>query len=241
MKLTESDWCQIIERAGTPQHAASLKEFFAAVSGLSDDFLRMLAKKDWVYIENVAANKRPSFALQIGDEQNLTGKKSNMLSLAIEVGAYSAAWRFIRLGLPPDIPDSLGSTALDRAKVCNDKSLQEWAKSYGTYMGKYRLLPGPPEHSSATCNVIYAIDVSNQSEVAIKIMHNEQQYITEVETRKRFQKGNCFIVAIEHNQEVISGPERNFSLAMKRAERSLFDIINKERWAGRDVEKVQKH
>ena len=53
----------------------------------------------------------------------------------------------------------------------------------GLYLGRYDVLPGPPVHRSATCEVVFAFDLETKQSIALKLMKNARQFDTEVQGR----------------------------------------------------------
>ena len=54
----------------------------------------------------------------------------------------------------------------------------DWANTYGLFLGRFHIV-GSSIHSSATCLVIFAADLSDQQNpkpVALKLMHNEDEF-----------------------------------------------------------------
>ena len=63
--------------------------------------------------------------------------------------------------IPFTLRDENRFNALDYAKTCDDESLRVWSKFYMAYLGRYRIEEGPPEYSSATCDVFFAVDLKD--------------------------------------------------------------------------------
>ena len=73
---------------------------------------------------------------------------------------------------------------LTLAKGSQNEKLRCWANSYGKFLGRYELI-GLAVHCSATCLVIYAYDIEPQKPkpVALKFMHNRDEYQREIQMR----------------------------------------------------------
>ena len=58
-----------------------------------------------------------------------------------------------------------------------------WANTYGLFLGRFRIV-GSSIHSSATCLVIFARDMKDDRLVALKLMHNKEEWLREQDMRK---------------------------------------------------------
>jgi serine/threonine protein kinase len=109
-----------------------------------------------------------------------------------------------------------------------------------------------PHHQSATCTVHLAVDhEDNQRSVALKFMKKRENFDRELQVRQKGSFDNAFIVNIlryydgdvdEHFVDELQ--KRGFSvgsycIVMEAADRNLNEIIEKERFAGLDWEKVR--
>ena len=89
---------------------------------------------------------------------------NDILHWAAKVGRLDLLNKFASKphNLDPDREADDTHTALDLARGFtgnNAKELIEWADAWGTFLGRYRLQKGKPEHQSATCTVVFAEDV----------------------------------------------------------------------------------
>ena len=142
--------------------------------------------------------------------------------------------------------------------------VREWARTADCFDLRYRIEDGAPVHQSNTCTVVYAFDVISMEKVAIKIFKDsEKAFKTELETRK-ILRGDSDETQVSYSSEaeaakaerkimkehqeysrhvmeflVDTTDNKEMYLVMKRADRSLFDVINTERFAGRDWKRIQ--
>ena len=64
-------------------------------------------------------------------------------------------------------------------------------------MGRFKIQDGHYEHSSATCDVVFAVDVLlKQKPVALKIMRDKTQFEREIDSRDLLVGHNDFIVPL---------------------------------------------
>jgi serine/threonine protein kinase len=80
-----------------------------------------------------------------------------------------------------------GNTLLDwlgshQGKPLGCQEVWDWAQTYGAFLGKYRLI-GLVVHSSGTCLVIFAEEISTGNLVALKLMHNKEEWLREQRMR----------------------------------------------------------
>eukprot|EP01050_Picozoa_sp_SAG11_P030551 SAG11_NODE_9093_length_944_cov_1.423669_1_plen_314_part_11 len=82
-------------------------------------------------------------------------------------------------GLPPAaLKDGLGRSVLEVGLASKSAASIQWSMRYGTYLLRYRIEPGPAIHRSATCLVVFAIDVKMGGRaVALKLMRHRHQVI----------------------------------------------------------------
>ena len=73
----------------------------------------------------------------------------------MQVGALARlAPRLEAAGTPlAQLADGLGRSVLGVGASSKSPASIAWAAAYGTYLGRYRLEPGPAVHVSATCLV----------------------------------------------------------------------------------------
>jgi hypothetical protein len=75
-----------------------------------------------------------------------------------------------------------GLTVVDYGKTSANRRLQQWAKDYGFFLGRYDFI-GSPVHHSVTCLVIFAHDQERNQDVCLKFMHTEEQWRREIQMR----------------------------------------------------------
>ncbi|GBG24178.1 Protein kinase, putative [Hondaea fermentalgiana] len=137
--------------------------------------------------------------------------------------------------------DKSGRSA--RSLALANKKTKTWAKDYGTYLGRYEIAEGPPVHESKTCAVHFATDIRTNKPVAIKIMREKKQYDREIEARES-KDGNqlqgCLTLLNREKKKDRKLLDKEMCLVMPRGTRSLFEAINTERFAGRDLDKIRE-
>jgi len=121
-----------------------------------------------------------------------------------------------------------------------------WAKSYGTYLGCYEIVEGPPVHESRTCAVHFATDITNEQEVALKIMKDEVQYKNEIKSRGLSVISDQDVCEWSNDNSelkyvvpVIRAHVKDQCIVMPRATRSLFESINTEQFVARQLGKIR--
>ncbi|KAK1735826.1 leucine-rich repeat protein [Skeletonema marinoi] len=167
------------------------------------------------------------------------------------------------------VTDKAGCTARDIAMAGNFET-RNWAKSVGAFLGRYRV-EEEGGYSSDSCTVKFATDVTKSKSdparnVAIKIMHNREQFDRELKQRlggslpntsngfdlytkddsgamiENGKGSNRFDVdhvvpLLRYHIEDFEG-ERYHCLIMLKGERNLDEIIRYEGIAGKDVNKI---
>ncbi|GBG31969.1 Protein kinase, putative [Hondaea fermentalgiana] len=137
--------------------------------------------------------------------------------------------------------DKSGRSA--RSLALANKNTKNWAKTYGTYLNRYNIAEGPPVHESKTCAVHLATDVRSNKLVALKIMREKEQYDREIKART-VNDGKSLLGCLELLDRKTEADRRLLDkqkcLVMPRGSRSLFEAINTERFAGRDLNKVRE-
>ena len=132
--------------------------------------------------------------------------------------------------------------------------------SPGAYMGRYRIISGPPVHKSKTCTLVFAEDLTTNERVALKIMLHRHQFVAEIEARHN--RGNPlsadYIITLlgwhcpsddsisdeggrtplQEATEKTEDGAATYVLVMPQGERSLHDACAKERIAGIDADAV---
>ena len=161
--------------------------------------------------------------------------------------------------------DESGRSAISIAH----QDVQRLLNSYIFFCGRYEMSSGPNLHKSATSCVICATDhgrgvdfdktqdkAAKPPLLAIKFMRNEEQYQREVTVRKGSQLDGEYVVGLleapdpEVFAEQVKGlsmhdgrslADYKFGLVMPFADRSLDDIVNKERPDLQQIRAMMKH
>ncbi|GBG35222.1 Protein kinase, putative, partial [Hondaea fermentalgiana] len=123
-----------------------------------------------------------------------------------------------------------------RSLALTNKNTKGWAKTYGTYLDRYNVMEGPPVHESKTCAVHFATDILTNEAVALKIMRKKDQYDREIVARTAADGGDA---NLEGCLPLLDHVDEELCLVMQRGSRSLFEAINTERFAGRDLQKIR--
>ena len=156
-------------------------------------------------------------------------------------------------------------SAYDAGRHSDDFITKKVFEQLGAYLGRYQIEAGPPVHRSATCEVVYALDLRlNYRQVALKFMKQSNSLEAEVQSRHisghrineavvevlgwHTPEGNMVTDGHGKAQEPQHTPcsynphldSFRFVLSMERAERSLHDACNKERFAGLRVPAIQQ-
>ncbi|GBG35197.1 Protein kinase, putative, partial [Hondaea fermentalgiana] len=131
-----------------------------------------------------------------------------------------------------------------RSLALTNKNTKGWAKTYGTYLDRYSVMEGPPVHESKTCAVHFATDILTNEAVALKIMRKNDQYDREIDARTAADGGDanlegCLPLLHREDENFAKRLNNELCLVMKRGSRSLFEAINTERFAGRDLQKIR--
>ncbi|GBG30504.1 Protein kinase, putative [Hondaea fermentalgiana] len=131
-----------------------------------------------------------------------------------------------------------------RSLALTNQNTKEWAKTYGTYLDRYSVAKGPPVHESKTCAVHYATDIQTNKAVALKIMRDKEQYAREISARDISSEGGaslagCLPLLHREDPDFAARLDDEQCLVMPQGSRSLFEAINTERFAGRDLQKVR--
>jgi serine/threonine protein kinase len=144
-----------------------------------------------------------------------------------------------------NVTDANGKTAL----ACSSVRCGETIQRNMYFMGRYEFLSpiAQPHHRSVTCSVYLAIDHDHQQEstnskarVALKLMKNADQFLREIEVRKKGSFNSSAVVQIYRTYDSKQDPlfvsecERKgilnyaYCIVMPAADRSLKDVIEKE-------------
>ncbi len=153
-----------------------------------------------------------------------------------------------------------GTTLLDWL-VANPKpplgceAVRQWARTYGTFLRRYRLNPGPDIHRSRSAQTHYAFDELCAAKVVLKWMKHRSEFEAEVENRyvAGVPISSTAVVKVvgwhtpaaeplsdasgqtQELQSTDADSEYPYVLVMLQGERSLHDVQSKERMAGFDV------
>jgi len=149
---------------------------------------------------------------------------------------------------------------IDIAKSSKRTDVRQWAMTYGTFCPRrdrslvYRLV-GRPVHISGTCLLIFAQDVMrNNAPVALKLMHNEEEWLREQDMRKL---ANGDLLDSTHVLQLLNAVEiegdagamdsrlkgddsYKYMLTMPQAKSDLNDALSHTRFAGRNRAQVVK-
>ena len=87
-------------------------------------------------------------------------------------------------------PDLFDGAAVNAALAEHNSKIQEWGRTYGRLLGRYKIAPSEkPKHVSQTCVVIFATELNNETgkeeEVVLKFMKNKQAYQREIDNRAK--------------------------------------------------------
>jgi serine/threonine protein kinase/Ran GTPase-activating protein (RanGAP) involved in mRNA processing and transport len=160
------------------------------------------------------------------------------------------------------LTDGSNRTARDIALGNANSHINEWARSVGTFLGRYYIeggLSAHPVHKSATCTVHFAVDVTKGKDVAdrnvaLKIMVDPEQFHRELSQRlldpsrcssgedieekmNRFDEDHVVNIIRYHDEKDVDG-KHYLCIVMHQGERSLDVIIREERIAGHDINAI---
>jgi serine/threonine protein kinase len=173
---------------------------------------------------------------------------------AAKAGAVDILEMMTASGLDPtNTFNSTGQSVLQVAAGCDNKMSVEWARMYGTYAGSYILKAGRPDYNSATSGVHFGQEVLKEKrKVAVKVMRRKSDWEQELKARKGRCLDPAFVVEIYASHMVGCDERRRrearhgldsddgnsdgeWIIVMPLGDRSLHDVIMKERQAGRNV------
>ncbi len=156
-----------------------------------------------------------------------------------------------------NMKDDTGTKVRTLALGHTDKHIRSFARTFGTYLGRYVLDEGPPVHRSKTCSVFFASDLeNNEEEVALKIFTNEDKSLLEKElnrelearqagpnsTKKNRNKRSSKMLEFLHYEHTIEIKRAHCDancIVMERGSRSLFEAMNSERIAGENINEIR--
>jgi len=142
--------------------------------------------------------------------------------------------------------DELGRTALN---IATPKCKEEIIKIL-YFLGIYDLRP-EVAHQSSTCIVRLGLDTKLHITVALKFMKIKDQYLREIEVRRRGNFSDDFVLGhldgLDSDKDELLRQELldkgfegyRYVLVMTEAERTLQDIIAHEHIAGKDWDKIR--
>jgi hypothetical protein len=148
-----------------------------------------------------------------------------------------------------DCADQNGRKAVDIATLEYKKCIL----SHIYFFGRYELKPGPSEHQSATCIVRLATDHHDplKGMVALKFMHNKDQFDRELNIRKTYDLAGEFVLGALHSHDGDLDPkyrieaerkgykEYPYCLVLPSADRNLSSMLVHERIAGREWDTIR--
>ena len=95
------------------------------------------------------------------------------------------------------VQNAAGQTVLEVAAGCKHPAVVEWARTYGTYNGEYRLAAGRPDYNSATSDVHHGREVlGRQRKVAVKVMRRKADWGQELKARGKRTLDPAFVVEV---------------------------------------------
>ena len=121
--------------------------------------------------------------------------------------------------------------------------LRDYFKTVGLFLGRFRIVPGPPIHRSPTAVVAKADDVTTGASVAIKFFSDASQWRRETAARADNALDELYVVSSTRAEEIdpndttlrtlkisLKGVHLGeFIIVMPAADRNLLDIFQKER------------
>ena len=110
-------------------------------------------------------------------------RRTLLVHVAAQAGFAELVQALADLGVDVRATDMLGRTVLQLADASDSKPLHRWARSYGKFLGRYELL-GQKMHATETCLVVFARDLDENLDVALKLMANENEWLREITMRK---------------------------------------------------------
>eukprot|EP01048_Picozoa_sp_COSAG05_P004131 COSAG05_NODE_212_length_13942_cov_18.039659_5_plen_1501_part_00 len=158
-----------------------------------------------------------------------------------------------------EIMDAKGRTVRQLAGGHSSAAVQQWSKTCGAFLGRYRVVSGPDIHRSATARAQYATDEKCDSRlVCLKHMQCRHQFEAEVKARYIDDvevSSDCVIRVLgwhtpadepltdEHgrtqqSESTPNGSTYPYVLVMERGERSLHAVCASERIAGYNADVV---
>jgi len=173
-------------------------------------------------------------------------------------------------GTQPVGPDQQRRVARDVGMSVSSGSAWRFFARLGAFLSRYRVRDGPPQHISATCGVVFAIDLKSEQreEVCLKKMRHRSQFESEI--RQRFvedpNSGDVVAVSIDdvigvlccHTPEaapfkdaLVKPQEKEhtdgtsngvypYVLVLVKGVRSLHQACDSERIAGYDLAGIRK-
>jgi len=161
-----------------------------------------------------------------------------------------------------DLMNDTGRSIREIAIANSNDETSKWAKRHGTFLGRYKIDKNEPVHESETCTVYFGKDVEKKSSdemhnVAIKIMYNKENYDRELNARLVYPSvevnkdigdrnnnyGNKHVVSLYRCHEYFDEKKKQncYCLILAKGTKSLHLIIDSERIAGCDVDKIRMY
>merc|ERR1712238_250713 len=165
-----------------------------------------------------------------------------------------------------DCTERSGRTIRAAAMGSDNKESAAWARTYGTYLGRYRIeggngLNSDPVHESDTCFVHFATDMKisvkdSKHHVALKIMFNETNFKRELKARisikmsdikpdddisekqNKYESEHVITLHRYHNDDEFKNENKCWCLVLAKGSKSISQIIHTERIAGIKTDKL---
>ena len=108
--------------------------------------------------------------------------------------------------------------------------------AHGAYLGRFVCDLGSPIYRSATSTIYVATDLRGEWEgqVVLKIVASVEQFDNEVHARGQGSLHEDHVAALLHHER------EHLTLVLARGERSLFDMVAREQWAGRELRAIMQ-
>merc|ERR1712161_28528 len=165
-----------------------------------------------------------------------------------------------------DCTERSGRTIRAAAMGSDNEESAAWARTYGTYLGRYRIeggngLNSEPVHESDTCVVHFATDMKisvkdSKHHVALKIMFNEANFKRELKARisikmsdikpdddisekqNKYESEHVVTLHRYHNDDEFKNKNKCRCLVLAKGSKSISQIIHTERIAGIKTDKL---
>jgi len=162
-----------------------------------------------------------------------------------------------------DLMDGKSRNLREVAIGNKNKETSDWAKKHGTFLGRYKIDKTEPVHESETCTVYFGKDFAkNPSDekhnVAIKIMYKKENFDRELKARVKyidrveidkdieeynnmFEKDHVVSLYRYHEYKDETNEKDCYCLILAKGTKSLHHIIDSERIAGCNVDKIRNY